>query len=476
MACFDERLIDPDPELLAKTLRRATSAANGRLKSRRLDKDVAFWQRFVHRTRKRLEGQQTWKGTRSFWGAMVRAAWWSDPVGRKHWRIVGRRSDHTDYYLRNFAFAEYPLWHIYPDRLALRQEERKLLACCDCGVQGPIDRIAWMGERCGPCHDRAEEGVCVELSPPPTMRGPGTGVSQLAFLGQDRLVSAGYNGRVILWNLDDNSGEVLLHRRGGRVSPLATTSGGAIALSTAGNRVLLRDPEGGDWRTLELRCGQVSGLAFSPDERWLGVSGSTCFLLVDLFSSDFATRHMLPGHYLSTFRFAPDSRTLWALDSAADLYRIEVPSGRADLVRSRPESEPDTFADYFEEMFYSPSPSVMACSPDGRWVAVVASWGDWWGTHVGDLRTGRWFTLRASSGVVAQSLAFLPDNSLVSRDSDGAIRLWDVARQQVRSTLLPDPTFPGARLSAFSAQAEMAALSGQDGTIRLVPWRAMLEA
>ena len=42
MAAIDERLIDPEPEALAALLRRATTAANGRLRRCRIDRDLAI--------------------------------------------------------------------------------------------------------------------------------------------------------------------------------------------------------------------------------------------------------------------------------------------------------------------------------------------------------------------------------------------------------------------------------------------------
>jgi hypothetical protein len=145
MAVVDERLIDPEPEVVARTLHRATRAANGRLRTRRVEKDADFWGRFVTRTQRKGEGQQTWLGSRATYitAPLVKAAWWTDPVGRKHWRIVGRRSDYLDHQ-RHFAFARYPLWHVYPERLAVRQrgESAQLVARCDCGVVGPVGRIA----------------------------------------------------------------------------------------------------------------------------------------------------------------------------------------------------------------------------------------------------------------------------------------------------------------------------------------------
>jgi WD40 repeat protein len=476
MAAIDERLIDPAPDALVTALHRATKAANGRLTHRRVEKDRDFWARFVARAANKPEGSQVYTGSRtgSWDSALVRVAWWTDPVGRRHWRVVGRRMGPPDNRLRDFAFAAHPLWHVYPDRLALREQggATALLARCDCGVVGPAERIAWMGECCGPCHDRGEEGLAAPPAAPVLLRGHGNTVAQLAFAGPDVLVSGGADGRVLRWDLEDGSHEVLLHRRGGYVNAVAA-SPGLVAVNTAYSRVLLRRTDA-EWRQVNLRSGQIGALAISPDERWLAVAGANSYL-VDLGSPELTARLVLADCCVGPITFSPDSRTLWALDSGAELHRIDVASGRTGRSRARPESDPDHFGDFFLGLDYYPFPRAMACSPDGRWVAVIVSWGGWFGTHVGDLATGRWFALRSPSpSVCSHGVAFTAGGGLASADNDGAVRLWDVARQQVRGTLLANPHAPSYQVPAFSADAERVALGGTDGTIRLVAWRALL--
>jgi len=478
MAAFDQRLIDPAPDAIVSLLLRATRAANGRMSHRRVEKDRDSWARFVKRAAKTPEGCQTFRGTRSgTWGsALVRAAWWTDPVGRRHWRVVGRRVDYVDYRLRDVAFLSFPLWFVYPDRLMLHQkgESAELIGRCDCGVSGPVGRIAWMGECCGPCHDRAFEGVAVRPAEPLRLSGKWLCTGLLTFAGPDVLVSAGC-GRVVRWDLAGGGEEALLYKRGGHVYALAAAPSGLVAASPGYNRVLILRPGSSDWVQINPRCGQVSGMAISPDGRWLAVSGaSVC--LVDLASADLTARTVATDQSVGPLCFAADGRTLWVLDVNTQLHRIDVASGRADVVRTRPESGPNDVGDYFLSMAYYPYPRAMACSHDGRWLAVVASWGGWFGTHLGDLATGRWFSLpMPTPAPCSQALCFTTDGTLVSFDNDGAVRLWDVARQRLREALLPAPgSLPGLQAPAFSAEGERVALGGTDGTIRMVPWRAML--
>jgi hypothetical protein len=81
--------------------------------------------------------------------------WWEDAIGRRHWFI-----SHKVY-----PFAPdgvHPLECIAPPGSFVCQErggQREWLAICGCGVFGPPEKIAWMGERCGACHDRLQEGL-----------------------------------------------------------------------------------------------------------------------------------------------------------------------------------------------------------------------------------------------------------------------------------------------------------------------------
>jgi WD40 repeat protein len=403
---------------------------------------------------------------------VVRVGWWTDPVGRRHWRVVGRRLEYADYHLKKFAFAAHPLWHVYPDRLALRQDGDflTLLAHCDCGVAGPVERLAWMGRCCGPCHDRGEDGLSVRRTGPAQLGGH-PAIAHLSFAG-DALLSGGTDGRIVRWNLEDGIREVLLHRRSSAIQALAATASGLVAANTGPGRILLHWPGATEWQEISLRCGHVGALTISPDERWLAVAGTNCHL-VDLKSSDLTARLVLAGRCVGPFCFSADSRTLWALDVSADLHRIDVASGRADLARTRPASEPDSSDEFFLGFGYYPFPRAMASSPDGRWLAVVASWDGWFGTQVADLATGRWFSLRAASAVFANRLAFTAENDLASADSDGLLRIWDVTRQRLRAVLLPASKPASFHVPAFSPDGGRVALGANDA-IRLVPWKAML--
>src|SRR5437660_1703498 len=87
MKPFDERLIDPAPEEVAQALLRAMRTANRRLRERRIERRLAFWRGAVQRTRRPREGARAWTGGRGGRpAAQVVLVWWTDHVGRRHYR------------------------------------------------------------------------------------------------------------------------------------------------------------------------------------------------------------------------------------------------------------------------------------------------------------------------------------------------------------------------------------------------------
>src|SRR5262245_61325185 len=221
MKPLDERRIDPTEDELVALLDRATLRANGRLRNRRVERDKPGWLRFVRKHQRKPEGVQSVKGGRGYaTSAVVEAGWWTDRLGRKHWRVIGGRHSDMEYYWRDPSpFSDHALWHVYPERLALRRlgKRDELLAFCGCGAVGPVEALAWVGECCGPCHDRREEG----LPPHPghgvpwILKRPDFHLTEMACTSDGRLVAGGSFGEIVLWDLDTGSSQVLLPRSRG---------------------------------------------------------------------------------------------------------------------------------------------------------------------------------------------------------------------------------------------------------------------
>jgi hypothetical protein len=90
-------------------------------------------------------------------GQATVAAWWPDALGRRHWAI------HPEALVEWEDFAdEHPLLWIAPPLASARRDRdgrREVVVICRCGAAGTPESVAWMGQTCGPCHDREMEGL-----------------------------------------------------------------------------------------------------------------------------------------------------------------------------------------------------------------------------------------------------------------------------------------------------------------------------
>jgi hypothetical protein len=489
MAAIDERLIDPEQPALARLLDRATRAANARLPARRVRKDLFDWHQFVRRQRNRPEGSQVFNGGRgALPAALVKVAWWTDPIGRRHWRVAGRRLQWCDAPGRDDPFAAFPLWHVHPDRLVLRRARGppELLAVCVCGEAGPPAAIGWTGERCGPCHDRLEEGS----GPPPGPEVPLTltrhtgPVGRLAFTADGRLVSGGADGRIILWDLGTGASEELLHRRAGTIYHLAVSSRGVVAATTSPTRVLLLDLKGDhNWRTVPLRT-TVYGLKFSPDGGRLAILGGVGLgaWLLDPAAAE-ATPPIfggVPGNLVCLLEGA--EAVVGGYPHG--LLRLDLEIGAFTPLLPATQGHEDLDETFFYE-FDAPVPA--AVSPEGQWLALEWSHDGWAGVHLHHFPTRRWWPLRqeAPAGGV-HAMRFTAWGELAVAHGDGSLRLWDPGRQQLLGTFLtgsqwrwvvPYGTpngFRGIGARAFSPDGSLVAESDHTGAVRVWPWRRLL--
>src|SRR5262249_26166091 len=117
-------------------------------------------------------GAQRWSGsdealvgTGQAW-AEAACAWWSDRLGRKHVRLLASRRMWPSNSGEMFPslWEATPLAYLAPRCVAggERDGEQQFVAFCDCGVHGPPESLGWMGDCCGPCHDRRESGIVSE--------------------------------------------------------------------------------------------------------------------------------------------------------------------------------------------------------------------------------------------------------------------------------------------------------------------------
>jgi hypothetical protein len=490
MTSYDRVLIQPASAELEQALGAAVTAANARGRMRLLRWPLEGCPAFLDEAEGRPEGWRQWNGGagRGRSGesrSVVALAWWTDAVGRTHYRIVGRRGDFTRPLLNNLLCPSGeprpPLRLVYPDYTFIRsrQGRRALTAVCACGAFGSPEGIAWMGNCCGPCHDRREEGGAgPRAGPDPghiTLPCGAGFLDRVAFSpGGRTLLTANWSGyqrrRVTLW--DALTGQEQTRLAEGSSDPLVCAAfhpdGQAVVTGHYRGTVSQRDIGTGEVRASFVARSPVEALALAPDGSLIGLSHYRGLSLWEAAGGQLL--HDLRGGLtdISALAFAPDRLTLAGGNREGTFKLWEVATGRERAAFSRP----------------SGVVSDLAFSPDGRTLAagVEPPFGPeaagpspprevlLWDVHRGRVRA----TLPGHP-TGTRCLAFAPDGrTLATGGYDHTVKLWDLPTGQERVTL---EWHRGPVCSvAFAPDGQTLATGSHDGTVKLWPCEVLRPA
>jgi len=196
----------------------------------------------------------------------VLLAWWSDHVGGKHVRVRGGDKVNLRTHLSRLDRDERPpLWQVYPERVYRVKRgdaEPVWLASCACGVTGVPREIAWMGPRCGPCHDRREEGDLGAVSEGKTILREGSVVDALAFAPANEMIAAVIQ-RYLLVEIQPDSGENPLYGET-LEDPRHTFSLSPLSYSPDGRWLAFGEPAAGQAILLDRSTNQLVSLSLDP--------------------------------------------------------------------------------------------------------------------------------------------------------------------------------------------------------------------
>jgi WD40 repeat protein len=454
MADVDEVLVGVSRAQLEAKLAAAVAAINRGGRDRLLAWPPADLGEFLDALGSSAEGYRQWaggddqtarrpRGQPRVVRSVLGVAWWTDRAGRKHVRVGARRGRIPSAELAHLLWPRpgptgrpTPGWAppalavVHPDHtfLRVRGGEERVVATCACGVGGEPDAVGWMGECCGPCHDRRQAG---EPAPPPAARSfvlRAEGAPRaLCFVPDGRTLAVGVGDSVELWDVHEGRKRVSLPQESSVQGIAVAADGSALAAASSGVSVwrgVPDEPRPADYAFLP---GSRS-VALSPDGS-LVASGLRARMEVRLWrlgeSPADPGRELWPGAFAPHLSFSPDGGTL-----AAGLYGAGAGKRASWQVR---------LWDVAAEREGAPALEVgrvvtgLCFSPDGRTLAVathtqgagVSGEVELWDARGG----GRKCVLGPHPGGGVAGVAFLPGGGrmLSAGAGDQVVKLWDLA-------------------------------------------------
>jgi hypothetical protein len=281
MGYFERRLVRPTLAHVVETLEQATREANEVLPV--VEHDREQWDAFVRDIRSEPEGCREWDLCATTWAGGLGIAWWTDHLGRRHFRIyAGSSADGSFAYLfPTKPHPRPPLWHIAPEQVFARSSggEPEWLAVCACGMAGRPHAVGWMGDRCGCCHYKPAEAppeTPVRLS---TFADAGAAVRQLVFSPDGRwLAGVTVTGQAHVWDVQEEKYHSEVRPSVAEVLALTFTPDSKQLAIAAGDRMLhfvnvVTKEEGSAYPAPKA----VRSIVIAPDDLTLAIAGQGSF-------------------------------------------------------------------------------------------------------------------------------------------------------------------------------------------------------
>jgi len=308
--------------------------------------------------------------------------------------------------------------------------------------------------------------LCCLLSAHGQLRGHGGPVRALAVSSDSKsAVSGSFDTSAILWSLRNNSAEQVLRFHDGAVNAVAWLSDDRIVTASADTRIAVWQP--GETRPQHVLAGHtapVVALAVSPDGKML--ASASWDRTVRLWPLAGGVARVLEGHQqnVNGVAFQPDGKALvsagydgtlriWPLVETRPPIMSTLPTPLNAVVVAKDGEIVAAGADgnvYFLSAAGEVGASVhagdtpiiaLALSPDGAMIAAAGIHG-----AVAIIERTKRTVARTldGPGLPVWSAAFFPDNrTLLTGGADRVIRRWDAATgEQIGSVVAGGPTDP----------------------------------
>jgi hypothetical protein len=390
----------------------------------------------------------------------VHLVWWTDFIGRRHYRAIGQ-SHHTRS-LRMETRAEphdwpqtIPLLQIYPEtgfEACRGTEWQDTRVVCPCGAAGTPDQIGWMGTECGPCHDRREEGTLPAR--PWEWAGQELPVRALGLaLHPTRpLLAVLTEHSMALHDCETNESRPIPGMLG---TGMAWTPDGAGLLCGSDESTIHLWSLDGQTKLLPFRADEFQ---FSPSGRWLVLLHSRTGTSRDLGAWDWAKQQPAPvriqGDFLQ-WAFSPDELRMFTTELTGEVTEYNLESGTSRELSLLP--------------INSIPPSSLHVTADGA--ALVINWGATF--TLMDITTGQ--------TRLEQTIQDFNPGSIVVRLPDRQTLVgFNRARQQMNFLSLPSLArhvrlaWYGVAPQIVTSNRRWLAVGGRMG-VRFLPWQPLLD-
>jgi hypothetical protein len=503
MPPFDATMTDPTPDAVAKAMAEAVETANRRCTKGLLQADRGEYRRFLaSEFPEAPEGVAIWlaeKGRVDEFPPTPRATllgvvWYTTPLGRRTVRVAGRRVEPFNENASNRFGPPWrrwpPLCLLDPDHVVVRSlagGAPEAIALCDCGAVGPPAKLAWVGGRCGPCHDHLEEhGTPLAAADGPSVLRTAGQLIDVGFLPSGNTLAAvewlpqGVGLQIAAWVR--KTGECRYPSAAGGAGWVSPDDPGSGRPLSRGWRLFWVAEDPG--KPLQVRPGPdksaVNAVAF-----W-----GTLAAAVTYDGECWRRELTVPGDWQQCWPARRGDRDdiyfTMALSPGGTKAALGRMRGAVELLDWPGGTGPTLRPALLEIELIDQRVYTLAFSPDGKLLAAGTGtsgfvydpsqeWhGRGGGIYLYDAALGEYLAGFPTPKDDIMAVAFSPDGSLLFCGStDCTVRVFDVAARKEIAVL--SGHVGGVNALAFSPDGETLASAGGDGLVRLWPWRQVLE-